>query len=195
MKQTINDMIKSDKIKYDDLEVVGYIGCLGSGKSFQTEKLIKEGYYPIAFADELRNKCWEFLSWNPKNDEEYENFKAGNVFIDLFGGFVNGRAVLQQMGQLMRMENKNYWVDKLKQRIDLLYKLGYNKIVVTDIRHENELELIKSYNNSKVIFCDYKSERYDCSNTHISEQLAQKYLSQGYIDGQQIILECYNSAQ
>jgi len=186
MKQTINDMINNNQIKYNDLEIISFVGVIGAGKSFRTEKLIEEGFYPIAFGDALRDMAFKLLSWKPLNDEQYEEFKKGNRYIDSHSGFINGRLFLQTLGETMREENKNYWVDKLKQRIDLLYRLGYTKIVVTDIRHENELELVKSYKNSKVIFCDYKSERYDCENKHISEKLAQEYKMKGYVDGQEI---------
>ena len=178
---TINE-INNGK-QYNSLEVVGYVGCLGSGKSTRANKLIDEGFMPVGFADELRSMAWKLLSWHPISDEQYEEFKKGDRFIDSMAGFINGRLFLQNLGETMREDNKNYWVDKLKQRIDKLYKMGYTKIVITDVRHENELEMIKSYNNSKVVFCDYKSDRYDCKNKHISEKLAQDYLKLNYKDG------------
>ena len=75
---TINDMIKNNEIHYDNLEVCGFVGPIGSGKSTRANKLIEEGFYPIAFADELREKCWQFLYWRPKNDEEYENCRRSD---------------------------------------------------------------------------------------------------------------------
>lgn len=170
----------------------GFIGPMGGGKDYQANKLIEEeGYVKVAFADSLRDMAWKILSWKPANEEEYDRFKKGDIFLDSMAGFINGRLFLQNLGETLRETDKNFWVKELKKRLDILEINGYNKIVVTDIRHDNELEFIKSLSyksDNKIIFCNYKSDRYRVDDSHISEALAHKYLENGYKDGDEIIL-------
>ena len=114
---TINDLIKNGRVMDNNVEIVGYIGVIGSGKSHRAEQLIKDGFHPVAFADSLREMCYKIIGWQPSSDEEYDNFKKGNWYIDSQAGFLNGRLLLQNIGQAMRDINENFWVDALVSRI------------------------------------------------------------------------------
>lgn len=164
--------------------VRAFVGSIGSGKGYKCDKLKEQGYIKLDFADCLREMVWRMLNWEPKTPEEYDNFKKGKQYISNFG-YLNGRLVLQKIGQAMRCIDENFWVKQWTKSIDKLFKMGYDNIMVSDARYENEIEAIKSIQNAniKIEFCDYHSDRYDNKNTHESEQMAQEYLSKGYKDG------------
>ncbi len=186
---TINNINKEKK---HERKIYGFIGVIGSGKNYRCQELLDydSNYVKVDFADALREMMWDILCWYPANDRIYERFKNGYEYIDIMGAFANGRELLQRFGQTMRKHDKNFWVNAWAKKVDKLLSMGYN-IVISDIRHENELTALKRFLHRaevNVIFCDYKSERYDANNNHISEKLAQSYLNNGYIDGDKIEL-------
>ena len=46
-----------------------------------------------------------------------------------------------------------YWIDKIKPKLDLNTRLGYIS-VVTDVRYENEISFLKEYEGSKCIYIE-----------------------------------------
>lgn len=174
-------------------KIVCFLGVLGSGKDYQSKKLVSEGYVQINFADELRAVSWEILGWSPKNDEEYDQFKKGLIEIPN-NGFVNGRVFLQNVGSTMRKRNRNYWAECWQIKVQEAIENGKN-ICVSDCRFPNEiqhaLEFVRNNrwnklyhicNEVEFIFCNYVSSRYDAINAHESEHLAQRLLNEGCKD-------------
>lgn len=163
----------------------GFIGTIGSGKSFKCDKLKKEGFIQIDFADCLREMCWKIIDWSPKNSQEYDDFKKGLISIPGFGK-LNGRKMLQELGNSMRNVDEDFWVKKWKQTVDLAIAKGYDKICVSDCRYENEARAIWNFGmgtDSKIEFCDYHSDRYNATDTHKSEEFAQRLIKMGKKDG------------
>ena len=183
---SLDQFLKSDNIQIP--VIIGYIGNAGSGKTFESEKLMTQGFVKVDFADKLREMAWGILGWKPKNNEEYENFKLGRLDIKGFGK-VNGRNFLQNIGESMNQIDKTFWCRQAKKTIDKNIIKGYTNIVVSDIRYETEIEILKSYMNKaivKIYFCDYNSERRVENDSHVSESLAKKYKNLGYTHLQEI---------
>ena len=183
------------------------IGVMGSGKDYRAKQFIKDsetfGYsmVHVNFADELREMMWDLLNWKPKNDEEYEYFKKGSI-VDLgyaerlFDPYVysislTGRQLLQRMGtEVIRKRDPYFFVNQWKNKVDSLLCENKN-VVCSDLRFINELKAAfnvagNTKTKKEFIFCNYISDRYDATNTHESEQLAQRILSDNYKDGELI---------
>lgn len=171
--------------------IIGYIGAKQSGKSFQSEMLIQQGFQKVDFADKLRELAWGILGWKPKNKEEYELFKLGKIDIEGFG-FVNGRKFLQNVGENINLIDKTFWCRQWKKSVDKLIIKGYTNIVVSDIRHWTEIDALKSYLNKakvKIYFCDYNSENRDDNDNHESEKMAKYFKLLNYKHLQEIDIE------
>ena len=66
-------------------------------------------------------------------------------------------------------------------------------MAVADVRFWNEVQAIAQFKlkqdtkvETKCIFCDYRSDRYNASSNHPSEELAQSLLAFGMTDGQEL---------
>lgn len=174
------------KVGINLVKIYGFCGVMGSGKGYHCQQLCeKEDFIQVDFADCLREMVWRMLDWSPANAEEYDLFKKGEFYVPNYGK-LNGRLLLQRIGATMREIDSNFWVKQWKATIDRYISMGYNNICCSDIRYENEIEMMKSFKGTaKVVieFCDYHSERYNAESTHESEAMAIKMLKDGYKDG------------
>lgn len=179
-----------------------FLGVIGSGKSYCSNQLVQQGYQKISVADSLRDALWGILGWKPRTDEEYNAFKQHEL-IDVTNSInttiVTGRQVLQNMGEVFKSWfGRDYWATQWYSRV--LYQMlvcpiknGHN-VVCDDVRFPEEveqaLELAENGYDVQFIFCDYKSERYNSTNQHISERYAQAILALNkYKDGDIIAIE------
>lgn len=92
----------------------------------------------------------------------------------------------------MNLIDKTFWCRQWKKEVDKLIYRGYTNIVVSDIRHWTEIDIIKSYLNKavvKVYFCDYNSKTRNNNDTHISESLAKHFKNLGYKHLEEIDIE------
>jgi glutaredoxin-related protein len=160
--------------------IKSFIGVIGSGKDYQCNKLIREGeWVSTAFAKGLRDMCWKVLGWSPKDDEEYEAFKKGLVNIPNFG-YVVGRIMLQNIGSMARTWDEGVFCNAWRDDVLCYLRSGLN-VCCSDLRALNEL--LTSYKmGSNIIFTNYISDRYDCTQTHESERLAQFLIYKGFKD-------------
>lgn len=166
-----------------------FIGVIGAGKDYQAKKLVTEqGYKQINVADTLRDMTWEILNWTPDTTEEYESFKSNGITY-----FLTGREFLQNLGTALKTRHKSYWAKLWSATVVKELNKG-NNICCSDIRYIDELDEALKLNGSYIpalddfvnvqfIFCDYRSDRYNNTDTHISERLAQLCLSLGFVDG------------
>lgn len=183
----MNLKVKMDRSPSVDLiKIYGFIGVMGSGKGYKCNKLVEEqDFIQIDFADCLRGMAWKMLDWTPKNPEEYDLFKKGKIKLPYYG-YINGRVMLQGLGSAMRDTDKDFWAKQWKRTVENAISMGYKNICCSDIRYDNEVQMIKSFSGKaeiKIEFCDYHSDRYDNTSKHESEKLAQDLLSKGYKDG------------
>lgn len=179
-------------------KLIVFVGVIGSGKGFQSDMLIERGYIKVDFADALRQECYDMLDLPYLDPEEYDKFKKElvpfNTKVEEFcikygypknldgnilpNGELTGRILLQHVGEIKRKQDPNYWVKQWKIKVDKILEKG-GKVVSSDARHFNEImESTNCVYPSIVVFCNYVSDRYDATNPHISEEMAQYILSE-----------------
>lgn len=166
-------------------ELIIYLGLMGSGKDYEANSLIDKGYVKVAFADPLRSMAWKLLDWRPLSDENYEDFKKGELCLFLpdsndkynaFKPLCSGRHLLQQLGQIMREYDSNYWASAWFKYI---FSHNLEKVVCTDCRYPNEIRMALEFLNLgydvKFIYCCYESEKFKqgLKEKHQSEKFAQ----------------------
>jgi len=163
-----------------------FLGKLASGKGFETNKLLEQGYEKVSFADELRLSTYTTLSYTPKN---YDNFKVKLIYLDehpmwvsklckrLFPKWQTGREVLQVISDAFKKYTPSIWTGLALKQISKLHSQGKN-IVIDDCRFKHEVVAIQKFcaeSNIEVkfIFCDYRSKGYEMYSEHNSEKLAE----------------------
>lgn len=178
-------------------KITAFIGPIGSGKDYRCALLEQQGYQKIAFADSLRELTWAIIGWHPDNTFEYDLFKSEEFHNMIHDELPNiaftGREFLQRLGtDARKILDQDIWLKAFKKRIE---ESKHDKFCVSDLRFENELEFIKSLGDTyevEIIFTNYKSPRYNCTDSHDSEKLAQEFLRQEYDDGD-IIFKSFNA--
>jgi len=172
-----------------------FLGVIGSGKDYQCQKLEEQGYVKVDFADGLRQFAWAILNWEPSNENEYEEFKRspitmivgeenGNQYIiDDYIDLCNGREFLQNLGSRCRELDPDFWISIWKDKVTQLIGDGYS-ICCSDLRYENELVAAMDL-GADIIFCNYKSDRYNDSDPHESETMNQRFSKMNLSDGHQ----------
>jgi hypothetical protein len=97
------------------------------------------------------------------------------------------------MGQKLKLyfNNNNIWVEKLIEHIKVKVSQGNTKIVISDIRFENEISSLLKLSipehdvDIKLIFCNYKSSRYKIIDSE-TEKLAQSLINKNFQDGDEL---------
>jgi hypothetical protein len=189
--------------------LIALIGGKGSGKTFQRDKLVTQGFCPLDFKDALLDMAEDLVGFSIR--ENYEQFKENIVGLTApveriallqhgaparmsaevlrrFPAAMTGRVLLQCLGtEVMRSRDANYWADQYEQQAIKVLNAGMD-VVTADYRFRNEIAAVeraakKSGSACKFIFCDYRSPRYDATDPHESEKMAQEFLKLGYKDG------------
>ena len=161
-------------------KVIAFCGFQGSGKSYSTKRLLMTRKYKhVAFADALRDCAFHVLGMNYKEGmEKYEELKQ----TDLFNG-LTFRNILENMGSAIRKYDKDFWARTAVKFIGACTE----NVCISDLRYTNEYWIVKKYCEEndiifKLVFCDYKSERYVDNNPHESAKLASYLKGLGYKD-------------
>lgn len=143
---------------------IGLIGLKRAGKSEFGNIAVKEfGYKELAFADELKKY-------------------AKLLFPDHFKNNDKPVKLLQDFGEGMRKIDTDIWVKLLANNFDEIDELN---VVVTDVRHQNEVDYLKSKgfiiikieNNIEDIIKRCRETESDFEPNllnHVSEQLAKR---------------------
>ena len=96
--------------------IVGITGYAGSGKDSMGKCFVNNhGYTRVAFADAVKLMALDHHGWDGRKDEA-------------------GRALLQEVGSMMRDEYEHYWVDAAFAEV-----AKHEHVVLTDLRYVNEL--------------------------------------------------------
>ena len=192
-----------------------YMGVIGSGKDFSAKKLVEENpnWVQIDFKDALIDMCEDLVGFPVRS--RYEEFKeyivgfqhphaalAGTVQRDsqmLFSKqcvkdypqAMTGRRLLQRLGtDVMRKRDPDYWAAAWGQSVVTAIQAG-KSVACGDCRFLNEMHIAEEIADQleipyAIIFCDYRSKRYDATAEHESEKLAQWILAAGWKDQQEI---------
>lgn len=129
--------------------IIGVVGFIGSGKgTVGTYLMQNHGFSSTSFAKTLKDATASIFSWprdllegDTQESREWRE-KTDQWWSKKFGRPVTPRWVLQYIGtDVMRMHfNNNIWIWSVEKQ---LLESGKN-IVITDVRFENEIEMIKS---------------------------------------------------
>jgi dephospho-CoA kinase len=158
-------------------KIIGFCGVIGSGKDYNADKHVREGYVKVNFADVLKKIVFKMLKI--ENNFNYEVFKEtywNPVYKNLTS--LNGRDFLQ-LGNIMRnVVDENIWINSWEKEVQ-----KHDKIVTSDVRYNNEAKKIISL-GGEIYFCNYKSNfKYNSKIKLESEQLSQSLLNKGFKDG------------
>ena len=161
-------------------EVIAFIGRQGSGKSYQSKRLVQErGFKKLSFADPLREIAFNIIGMDfEEGMAKYDELKRTEIINGL-----NFRNILENLGASVRKFDKNFWANALVKQI----KDCAEHIVIDDMRYPNEYEIVRAFCSAngcsfKAFFCNYKSEIYDENNQHESAGLSNYLANNGYED-------------
>jgi dephospho-CoA kinase len=128
--------------------IIGIAGKKFNGKDTTASYLINNHKYEkIAFADALKEACKcifgftdEQLYGNKKEDiDEYWNIEPRKIF-----QYVGTDLFRNQLKEIMPFIDHNIWVHVVKKKILDRLKIDPEcKIVITDVRFENEVDMVK----------------------------------------------------
>lgn len=155
--------------KNDKFIVIGLAGRARAGKNTVAEILesIGPGFCQCAFADALRDEVIDAfkVSSDVFNNDDLKERKDPALaiircddieFIDRMTALGHNlitprtpREIMQLWGtEYRRNQISDYWIDKLSLFIHEQIKCGTRKFVVTDVRFEDEAQLIKRMNGN-----------------------------------------------
>lgn len=152
--------------------VIGLTGPMGSGKDTVADLLVTHcGAHKLAFADALRGEiveayCIEHIYLTRRETKEHpisalalsrcldtafvgrmliQHQKFNDSMLDLDAPR-SPRQIMQWWGtEYRRAVQPGYWVSKVAQRIHWLHKaLGARLVVITDVRFEDEANLVRN---------------------------------------------------
>lgn len=119
--------------------MIGLVGKARCGKSSVGRVLVREfGYLVYPMAGAIRKAI---LSGLPFVKAEFLHDKKEEVIPELG---VTGRKLLQTMGHDWgRSHNPDIWIEALDYELELM-KVDHRKVVIDDVRYDNEVDYIKS---------------------------------------------------
>ena len=130
--------------------VVGLTGLKGCGKSTAAAALVRDfGFVEVCFADALKDACVAMFGWTR---EELDDPKGKEQTCEIWG--VTRRKALQRVGtDLVRNTmpsafpelnlEGSFWVEVMRHKIDRLIHAGVSRIVVSDVRFDDEAALVR----------------------------------------------------
>lgn len=152
--------------------IIGLTGTAHAGKDFAAN-IIDNHYalgtigdnsvWKMAFADPIKEACKSLynLDYDQLHDQDLKDK------VDERWG-ISPRQMFQLIGDVMRSQDKDFFIKNMKQRIE--EKLAYGNIkfiVVTDIRYDNEAEFIKGLSLNKQVSDSVAQEHLRCLNSKI----------------------------
>jgi len=148
------------------IDITALMGLPGSGKDTMANELASEieNSHIISFAEPLRDMAWEVLKWKPKSENDYRTFKEGKSAV-LPGGFDSGREFLEVLSDSVKSRfGQDCFIKLLDQKIKSLdIEDEVVNIFIPDLRMPREFSYITSFENSKIIWCNYKEVQFDYS--------------------------------
>ncbi len=168
-------------------KIIAFVGHHGSGKDYRCKQLVAEGYKKLAFADPLRAIFFCMLGLSvEEGNKRYDELRKTVIFKD-GDRSVTGKFMIERLGtEGIRKYDKDFLIKCLLREIESLPD-GVN-VCISDLRVPAEYRALKSFTDRchmdfEVIFCDYRSERYDASSGHSTLRMPEFLLAKGYADG------------
>lgn len=165
-------------------KIIAFCGFEQSGKDYSCKRLMTtKGFAKVAFADALREISFKLLGYTVEEGmKNYEELKQ----TELING-LNFRNILENLGSAIRKYDRDFWAKTVLVNI----KGTCKNICISDLRYKNEYTVLKKFCDAndiefKLVFCDYKSEKYNDSNPHESAKLARYLKDLGYQDQEEV---------
>jgi hypothetical protein len=132
--------------------LIGTVGTIGSGKGTITKYLIDKGFRETAFADSPKyclasifNWDFELLKGTTQESREWRE-KPDPYWSKVYGREVIPRKEMQKFATDVCRDHyeSDLWVQTWKKKyLDLTDFIGKQDMVVSDVRHHNEMKAIK----------------------------------------------------
>lgn len=153
----------------NDYKIIGLAGRKQSGKTTLAKEFEKRGWVRMAFADSVKELALKLDPTVFCAGPVADGYWTLSELVERWGWDLckqedDVRRFLQVVGtELGRAFDKDIWVDKLAQR---LYRLpAGTKVIIDDVRFQNEADKIRHFWGGKVIRLEGGQEGDD----HISE--------------------------
>jgi len=157
------------------MNILGLIGPAGCGKDTVAGFLKGYGYERAASADAMKDDIARYLQIS-RSDVDYYKDKSLSLLVntlpmDVNIGSFSIRTFLQAYGMDLRNQHgDNYWIERsVNSKVEEYGESA--KIIITDIRFQNEIGYIKE-RRGKVAYIDGRSSLRGDHKAHISEALA-----------------------
>jgi len=162
--------------------IIGLTGKKRHGKDTTGEILVREhGYTRLAYADALKRSAAAVFGIDPA---KWDEWKIADVAIEIVDyaderrrltGPISARQFLHRSATEAHREifGDPFWLDVIEREFDRQIRLAGGrrkaKLVVTDVRFDNEADLVREYDG--IIVEVYRPQVVDAGDTHASEQL------------------------
>lgn len=164
---------------FENIEIIGVSGKLGSGKNYITENILFNLLTPkktvmLAFADHLK------IEVIAKDNIEYER-----VFIKKD---TESRTKLQKRGteEGRNVYGENIWINTIQQWMRVFTERGIERVIIIDVRFKNEADFIKSIGGTliHVNAPDRTQQKYieETNNNHSEIELIKNHTSETDLD-------------
>lgn len=156
--------------------IIGLVGRKGCGKDTVGKILVEDyGFTRVAFADKVKEVCKIVFGLT---DDEMNNPSLKEVVLDRWP-YESPRSLMQKVGtESFRTIWPDVWMENVKRKID---NEGLEKVVITDVRFENELLVSRSRNGIN-IRVDASQRLPKSNDQHASEALADVLMVQDTVD-------------
>lgn len=150
--------------------LIALSGFKGSGKDYVGQILVDDyDFYAVAFADPIKRHVMEIFGLN--TTAEYDTFKRDVLTWGLNDCKVKGRQVVREIGMLMRSYDEQQFVRQVacfwEQVLSGITSVTpRRRIVITDLRFQNELDWVRSFGGVAVRIERDGTE----SDGHVTEQ-------------------------
>lgn len=149
------------------LKVIALTGPKGSGKDTVAkifQNILGNNVHQVAFADPIKNEILRLFDL--KGIDDYDAFKRTEVSFEVnnFNRKIEGRHLVREIGMMMRAYDEEQFNLYVKHKI--LYK-PKDVWVVTDLRFDNEYEMLKHIG---AVIVKVVNNRVKVDDSHITER-------------------------
>lgn len=140
--------------------LIGFAGARRAGKDLAASHLVNNhGFVQYAFATPLKELCKDLFGLT--HDQIHE--KEKDLLAPKYG--ITPRRIMQMMGtDCVRTISPTFWVDALEKKLS---ETAAEKVVVSDVRFQNEVDLIHRRGGHVILI---SRECCEVCDRHISEQ-------------------------